>query len=483
MLDAIIHSGKVVSPWSTTDADVAIKDGKIAAIGSLNGAEATRRIDAKGLYVVPGGVDPHVHFGKMFAPFIELQSPFDATRAAAFGGTTTVVDFAWHAHGRDTAIEAIERRREELDPDVAIDYALHLIVSGALSLDEIRKIPEAIEYGIPSIKVFTCFGGDGRPESANFLVDDGRIWGVMDEVARHGGLVAVHAEDEAIVHHAIRRLTAEGRTEGRFISEARPNLAEAAAVKRLIVLAEATGAAVYFLHLSSHEAVEAVSGARARGLPVYAEVLHHYLVWSNEDYGRKNGAIYHNYPPLKSPQDRDAMWAALAAGVISTIGSDEATVPLDVKLHSPTIEEVTGGNNGIEMRVPVAFSEGVSAGKLSVNQFVAVTATNPAMLLGLLPRKGILAPGSDADVVLIDPEVKKTTRLADLHSVCDYSVWDGWEFHGYPVLTMAGGRVIVEDGEFRGQRGDGRFVPRTMSRDVTAGAHALSYERGGIAIA
>ena len=479
MFDTVVQGGSVVSPWSTTRADVGIKDGKFAAIGSLEGVGASRRIDATGKYVVPGGVDPHVHFGKMFAPFIELQSPFDATRAAAFGGTTTVVDFAWHAHGRDTPMGAIERRREELDAGVAIDYALHLIVSGRLTLDEIKAIPVAIEYGVPTIKVFTCFGGDDRPESASFFIDDGRIWGVMEQLAAHGGVLAVHAEDEAILHHAIRSLTSEGRTHGRYISEARPNLAETAAVKRLILLAEATGAAVYFLHLSSRQAIGAVAEARARGLPIYAEVLHHYLVWSNEDYARDKGSIYHNYPPLKSPDDREALWTGLAEGVVSTIGSDESTVPLDVKLHSPTIEEVTGGNNGIEMRVPVAFSEGVSTGRLSVNQFVATTATNPAMLLGLFPRKGIISPGSDADLVLIDPDVRKEVALADLHSVCDYSVWDGRNFEGYPVLTMARGRVLVEDGEFFGSRGGGEFIARRVPSEVTAGAHRLSYEHRG----
>lgn len=227
---------------------------------------------------------------------------------------------------------------------------------------------------------------------------------------------------------------------------------------RMLLLARRTGSPLYIVHVSSIETVEAMADARAKRWPVYGEALHNYLAFTNEDYAKPNGMIYHNYPALKSPRDQAALWQALSAGIVDVASSDDFTIPLAQKIAGTEVDNASGGHNGIETRMAYLFSEGVKAGRLSINRFVEVASTAPAKLFGLHPRKGIIAIGSDADIVVIDPDLKRRVTLAGLHSDCDYSLWDGWEFEGFPVLTMVRGQVLVEDGQWTGPEGVGQFV-------------------------
>jgi dihydropyrimidinase len=468
MLDLLIRGGKVVSPETTLEQDVGIRDGKVVSltVPGAGPAEAARVVDARGKYVLPGGIDAHVHFGIQF-PAFKIQAPFDASRAAACGGTTTVIDFAWQQHPHNTLMEAIQTKRAEMDEAMVVDYGLHAIISGDVEQSVIEEVPSAIEYGIPTIKLFTCF--PSGPGSAGFMVEDGRIWGIFQQLSAHGGMAVLHVEDQCIIEQATRQLFRQGRTEGKYIGEARPHLAEVAALNRMLVLAHWTKTPIYFVHMSTKEGVAAIADARAQRRPVYGEVLHHYLNFTNDDYFKPNGLIYHNYPPLRPKEDQDALWAWALDGSLNVVASDDFTVPLADKLMGQTVDNVTGGNNGVEIRLPIMFSEGVSKGRMSVNRMVALTSTNPAKVFGMYPKKGFIGPGGDADVVVIDPDLKKTITLADLHSACDYTAWEGWELHGYPIMTVARGSIVMEDGRFLGARGAGRFIPRTLSPEVLAG--------------
>jgi dihydropyrimidinase len=347
------------------------------------------------------------------------------------------------------------------------------MVTGLISFDVLEEMKDAIVDGVISFKMFTTFSGASA--SGSLYTDDGRIWGVMEQAARHGGIALVHCEDDCIIDFNVRRLYRQGQQQGTNIYLARPHLAEEAAIRRVLLLSQRSGSPVYIVHVSTQAGVAAIGEARAAGQPAYGEILHNYFTFCSEDSARPNGLTYHNYPPLKSAADREALWQGMGTGRgVDTVASDDFTIPLAAKLAGQQVDNVSGGHNGIETRIPVLFSEGVSRGRLSINRLVEVASTNPARLFGLYPRKGIIAPGSDADIVLIDPALRRTTRLEDLHSDCDYSLWDGWQFQGFPTLTMVRGEVLVQDGVWVGPEGIGQFVPGRTAAETDQRAVSLA---------
>ena len=459
MLDVLIQGGSVVSPHATERCDVGIRDGRVVVLAAPQSLdfEAARVIDARGKFVVPGGIDAHVHFNIALTPQMRAQSATYGGRAAAFGGTTTFIDFALQS-GAAGLVGAIERKQTEINNDKPdVDFALHAMITGEATFEVLDEIPEAISGGVSSFKMFTTFSGSSA--SGGLFMDDGRIWGVMQQTAKHGRIALVHCEDDCIIDFCVHKLHREGRQQAAHIHEARPSICEEAAIMRMLLLARRTGAPLYVVHVSSLEGVEAIAEARGKRQPVYGESLHNYLAFSNEDYAKPNGMIYHNYPALKSPRDRASLWEALRSGVLDVASSDDFTIPFAQKIAGKEVDNASGGHNGIETRMAYLFSEGVKAGTLSINRFVEVSSTAVAKLFGLYPRKGIIAIGSDADIVVIDPDLRRTVTLADLHSNCDYSLWDGWEFNGFPTLTMVRGNVLVENGEWTGPEGIGQFIP------------------------
>jgi dihydropyrimidinase len=459
MLDLAVVGGTVVTGAGSVRADVGVRDGRIsllAAPGTLT-EDAARRLDAAGSYVVPGGIDSHVHFNLGVTEAMRAQSAIDGSRAAAFGGTTTFIDFGFQA-GAGSPVEAATTKIKELgDQQPHVDYALHLMLTRVVTDRATEELPEVVSGGIASFKMFTTFAEGSA--SGNLFSDDGTIWGVMTAAERAGAMVMVHAEDDCIINYNTRRLYAEGRQAGRNIHLSRPPLAEEAAIRRMILLAERSGCPLYIVHVSSADGVAAIAQARARRLPVFGEVLHNYLVFTSDDYAKEEGTLYHNYPPLKSPADKDALWSAIRLGDLDTVASDDFTIPRAAKLSGQVVDNVPGGHNGIETRMDVLFSEGVSTGRLTIEQFIKLTAEAPARLFGLFPRKGTIAIGSDADLVLIDPQVRHTIRLDGLHSDCDYSLWDGWELSGKVTATVLRGQVLVENGRWVGPLHTGSFVP------------------------
>ncbi len=481
MLDLIIRSDRVVTPHGVGEYEIGIQGEQVVSV-AVPGAvtqEAGRVIDARGKIVVPGGVEPHDHTSmkipsqagpyNLFAPSETgqtSQKPSGASRACAFGGTTTVVDFAVSGPSRDP-LTAVAEKKKEWAGNSYVDYSLHCTLPGEPPPEYLAQIPEVISQGIPSIK---CYTRGRRPlYDPPSQVDEGYLYEVMTIVAQHGGIMVIHAENDAIISYMREKLKREGRVGFENIHLVHNNLSEDIEFRKVIRLAEQAGAAVYLLHVSAKEGVAAVAEARAKGLPIYGETLHCYTAFSCEKYKEPDGVKYHTYPSLKYPEDRDALWAAVLDGRLSIVATDDVTTSLEVKLRGKTIFDARGGHNGLETRLAYVFSEGVSKGKMSLQRFVDLTSANPAKILGMYPRKGAIAPGSDADIAIIDPNIKKKVKVSDLHSDSDFSIWEGWEFRGWPMVTILRGKVIVEGGKLLGGLSDGKFVARKIAPEVLDG--------------
>jgi len=470
VLDLVVTNGTVVTPAGVGSWDIGIRGETIVAVASPGTlpVEGARVLDAAGKLVVPGGVEPHAHLAHPILshpdePGLTL-GPEDDTRGMAHGGTTTHIDFCYVRPGGDIP-GAIEQRCARWKASSHVDYSFHVTLAGALPLRVFEQIPEAIQAGFPSLKVFTTNILPPHPKRQGNRLDFGRIQLAMEQAARHGGIVAVHAEDEDLVQFNYERFRAEGRMEGTNLHLVHNKLSELLSFRRTIALARATGAAVYFVHTSAREGVEAVAEARATGLPIYAETLHQYACFNAEYYKTPRGFCSHTYPSLKLPEDQEALWAGLLRDGVSTLATDEYPTTLAVKLRGKTIEDVTGGNVGAEARMGIAYTEGVVKRGMTLPRFAEITATNAARIFGLYPKKGLIAPGSDADLVFIDPTVRKTLTRADFH-VADYSPWEGWTVSGWPVTTILRGKVIADHGTLLGRLGDGCLVPRKIDPAV-----------------
>jgi dihydropyrimidinase len=466
VIDLIVRNGAVVTPDGAGVRDVAVEGERIVAIAAPGAlpAESARVIDAAGKVVVPGGVDPHTHLAhgimsRPEEPGLTL-GPEDDTRGMAFGGTTTHIDFCFVRPGDDMR-ETIEQRTKRWQGNSYVDYAFHVTLAGALPLQTFEQISEAIQAGFPSFKVFTTNILPIHPKRHQNRIDFGRIHFAMEKIAAAGGILVVHGEDEDVVQFNYERFRAEGRLDGANMHLVHSKLSEKLAFRRTITLAQATGCAVYFVHTSAREGVEAIGDGRAQGLPIYGETLHQYCCFNAEYYKTPRGFCSHTYPSLKFPEDQEALWRGLVSDGLSTLATDEYPTTLDIKLRGKTIEDVTGGNVGAEARLGIAWSEGVVKRGMSPTRFAEITATNAARIFGLYPRKGVIAPGSDADLVLIDPAVDKTLTREDFH-VSDYSPWEGWRVSGWPVTTILRGKVIADRGRLLGSAGDGRFASRKI---------------------
>ena len=473
MLDCVIKGGQVVTPQAVGEMDVGIQGEKIVAVGwsGTLSEQAARVIDASGKIVIPGGIEPHAHIGIPVPsewsgqPDIMTQPPQDASRAAAFGGVTTIVDFAGDlsfAEVEDATpksiMSVVEERRSVFRTHAYTDYTFHYILAGEVAPETISEIGEAIQEGVASFKIFTTF----HP----IRVPYGHLWTIFAEVAKHGGIMAVHAEEDEVVRYMTEKLKREGRDQGYNLHLVHNNISEDLAFRHIIRLAQHTEAGIYFVHTTAKEGVAAIAEARAAGQPVYGEALHNYLQFTCEDYKKPGGTAIHTYPAIKFADDRDALIAGLMDGRLATTATDEYTTHKGPKLWGDTIETVCGGHNGIETRMPVAFTKFVAERNMSLQRFVDITSANAAKLLGLYPRKGAIQPGSDADLVLIDPDMKKTLTMDDLHADSDYSIWEGFACQGYPVLTMLRGKVIVDQGQLVGSSTDGQWLKRRVSGDI-----------------
>ena len=469
MFDLIIRNGQVVTPWGVGDWDIAVQGEKIVAVAANHTLteETARVIDATGKVVVPGGIEPHAHVHAPVMGHGDLKTapPEEVSRAAVFGGTTTILDFAIQFPGIDIN-QAIQERTGVWRGNSYADYAHHLMLLGDISDNTLGQLNEHIQDGFASVKIFTT---NIRPPSMSGeprMVRMGHLHDLMERVQRHGAMLMVHAEDDDMVQHMYRKLADQEQTEWWNMHLVHSNESEDVSFRRVLRVAEWTGSPVYFVHVSAGEGLAAVQEARAKGMAVYGETLHNYCCFSADNYREENGMKYHTYPSLKSEQDRQALWDGIVRGGLSAMATDEYCTTWDVKVAGRSVTDVTGGHNGIETRLGITYSEGVSKRGMSLQRFVDVTSANAAKIMGLYPRKGVIAPGSDADIVLIDPNIKRPLTMSDFH-ISDYSIWEGHEVEGWPVMTILRGMVAVEEGRLRTGQNSGKFQRRKVDPEVT----------------
>jgi dihydropyrimidinase len=471
MLDILIRDGLVVGDGYERALDVGIADETIAFVGRADAAtEAVRVIEAAGKIVMPGGVEAHAHIhepmhrGWTQGEEVWLQSPEGATRAAFHGGTTTVCSFAFmtvHVEKQLYDVNAAIADRDAIfSARSYTDYAFHPVLAGEVSEHTLGTLAEAIQGGTPTVKVFTT---DLTTKQGGVMIDSGSLRDVLGVVADEGGILMSHSEDDGIIKRMEAKLRREGRAQLPNVHLVHTSLCEELAFRQVATIARDAQAPLYFVHVCGASALNVVDEARAAGQPVYGEALHNMLCFSLDDYLEPDGAKYHIGMGLRPKEDCAALWDGLAdGGALSTLATDEYTTSFEVKMAGNDIESTPGGHAGIETRGMIGFSEGHRKGRMTLRRFVEVFSTNPAKLMGLYPRKGLIAPGSDADIVVWDPEVRRTITIDALHHEGDYSPWEGWDIEGWPAMTLRRGEVVVEDGELLAQPGTGRFVKRSL---------------------
>src|SRR6516164_1463911 len=472
VLDIIIRGGDVVTPQGVTQCDVAIAGDTIAAIAApetLPAQSAGRVIDANRRIVMPGGIDPHVHLHHVWikpdGTPLTTAGPEQVGRAALFGGTTTFIDFAYWRDGM-SARDAVEARDRDFVGKSPCDWFYHIMLHSEPPPSFGGQLAEAIEAGYPTLKIFTT---NILPSRTGRMIDFGDIWEAFQVLAKSGGLGVIHAEDNDIVMHMYAKLIREGRVAFEHLAEVHNQLSEDLSFRRILRLAESVpGTALYMMHVSAASGVTAIAEARAKGLAVYGESLHQYMLFSAEDYRRPNGQIYHTYPSLKSPQDQRALWEGTLSGAINCIATDELCCTLREKTMGRRIDDTVGGNSGVEPRLGVMYTEMVVRRGYSLPRYVDLVATNAARIMGLYPRKGVLAVGSDADIAILDPNRRGKVRSEDLHET-DYTPWQGHDIFAWPVMTILRGAIVVDNGRFQGREGAGRYLKRKIADEILHG--------------
>lgn len=467
MTDLLLRGGTVVTATGSRHADVAVDGGRITAVQTdLGGLAAAARelVDAAGLLVLPGAVDVHTH--TRVASDAEPDRFFQDSLAAAFGGTTTFLAFNNPGTGSSPAAEAsllagLREWRAATDHDSAIDYGVSLVISGRMD-DPIGELPAVIDAGVPTCKAFMVF---------DFRLDDRRLYDAMRVMGERGGMLQVHCEDPVLLDAAVNSALQRGDILPRYHATTRPAYVEAVATARTMAFARMSGAPVHVVHLSSAEALEEVRRAKAGGVRAFAETCPHYLVLTDERYDDPDPwscARFIISPPLRTPADRDALWAGLADGSLDLVATDHVPDRLAMEkaeaARGVPFDRISNGAPGIETLLTLLYSEGVARGRLTVERMVDILATTPARRFGL-GAKGAIEVGRDADLVLFDPAAGRTIRAADLHHTSDYTPYEGLAVAGAVRSVFMRGRSVVRDGVFVGRRGEGAFQERTIVAD------------------
>ncbi len=490
--DVILRNGLIVTAERRFAADIRVAGGKISQIGPrlTQKGSAALEIDVAGHLVLPGGIDPHVHLS-LPRIYSAGSGPWaddfeSGSRAALAGGITTLGHMSF-PRPSEALLETVEREAEVIRTQAIADLMLHPVIGtpswtslvlSVLGMQEVRdfaslvaELPGLAEAGHPSIKIFMSFEDFDR-SFEGYL-------GVVRAAREAGLLVMVHCEDAATIAQATQELVAQGRAGLEHFAESRPVLAEELATKRAVAMCEETGTPLYLVHLSSERALRVCEAARARGLPIYVETRPLYLHLTRERFQAPDGPLYVGQPPLREAQDVDALWRGLAQGSIQTIATDHVAWTREQKMDpSLSIEDLRPGVNNLQVMLPMLYSEGVRKQRITLERFVAVTSTNAARLFGLYPRKGTIEVGSDADLVIWDPEATKTIHGSNALSRAGFSIYEGWEVTGWPRLTLRRGVVVYQDGQVVGQPGTGQLLTRAKFSD--AATRHVAVEDGAV---
>jgi dihydropyrimidinase len=451
----LIKNGTIITAADLYQGDVYVENETITAIGTNLPMNADRVIDATDRYVIPGGIDCHTHLDMPFGGTTSADDFESGTIAAAFGGTTSIVDFAIQYRGQ-TLHHAWETWMKKADGKAAIDYGFHMIMTEVD--DQIEQEMDAlVRQGITSFKLFMAYPGV-------FMLDDASIFRAMLRTGKNGGTICMHAENGGVIDVLVQKALAEGKTAPRYHALTRPARAEGEATHRAIALAEIADVPVYIVHLSASEALEMVTEARDRGLPAFAETCPQYLFLSYDNYEEPGfeGAKYVMSPPLRPRDTQDRLWRGLAFNDLQAISTDHCPFCMKEQkvLGKDDFSKIPNGAPGIETRMSLVYDGGVRTGRIALNRWVELTSTSPAKIFGLFPRKGTIAPGADADVVVFNPAKKQTLSVRTLHMKVDYNPYEGREVQGVSETVISRGRVIVENGKFTGRPGGGSFIKR-----------------------
>lgn len=475
-MSLLIKNGRIVTAVDDYYADVLIDGEQVAMIGRDLAVESARVIDAAGRLVIPGGIDPHTHMEMPFGGTTSADDFETGTRAAAFGGTTTIVDFAIQTKGGST-LQGLETWHEKAAGKAVIDYGFHMIVTD-MPDSRLVEMGRLADEGVTSYKLFMAYPGV-------LYSDDATIFRTMRRAGEDGTLVCMHAENGIVIDEIVKAAIKEGKTAPRYHAKTRPTRMEGEGVHRAIAIAEVAGVPVYIVHLSSSDALEEVKRARDRGVHAFAETCPQYLLLDETSYDQPGfeGAKYVMTPALREKWNQDKLWQGLQFGDLHTIATDHCPFCFggQKELGRDDFTKIPNGAPGVENRMSLIYNGGVVSGRISVNKFVELTSTAAAKMFGMFPKKGTIAVGSDADIVVFDPERVETISVANPHTHhmnVDYNTFEGMRVQGFPEIVIARGQVVVENNAFLGRKGAGRFIKRARYGDLLrpASARALSIQ-------
>jgi len=454
-MKTVIRNGRIVTAVDDYQADLLIEDGKVAMIAKSIDAEADKVIDAKGRLVIPGGIDPHTHMDLPFGGTSSSDNFETGTIAAAHGGTTTIIDFAVQYKGQDLN-EALDVWFAKAENRTSIDYGFHLICTD-LPDERLPQIKSMIDQGVSSFKLFMAYPGV-------FLVDDATIYKAMKTAGAHGGLICMHAENGVVIDAIVKQALAEGKTAPKYHALTRPTKAEAEGVHRAIALAEIAETSVYIVHLSCSDSLDEITRARDNGTPAYAETCPQYLFLDYSVYEQPGfeGAKWVMTPPIREKWNQDKLWCGLKFNDLQVVSTDHCPFCFkeQKELGRNDFSKIPNGGPGVEHRMSLVYNGGVAQGRISLNRFVEITSTSAAKIFGLFPRKGTIAVGSDADIVIFDPNEEMTISAKTHHMNVDYSCYEGMKVRGVTKTVLSRGEVVVEEGLYVARAGRGVFLKR-----------------------
>jgi dihydropyrimidinase len=454
-MDLVIRGGTLVTSSEEIKADIGIRGEKIVSIGRNLPRLGAKVIDARNRYVLPGGIDVHVHFLLPFCGTVSSDDFETGTRAAARGGVTTIIDFAMQ-DPKFGLLYGIEKRKKQAEGKVCIDYSLHGIITD-YNLEIEKELPLVLKAGVSSFKMFMVY------ESEGWSSDDKALYRALEVSRELSFRLMVHAENEKIIKLLEARVE---KARGAFgLALTRPWFVEEEAILRAIKWAEVTQGRLYIVHVSTYRGAAAIMEAQKRGIDVYGETCPHYLVFDESIYKTKEGYLFACCPQVKTKRDRQGLWQAIKDGGISVISTDTCTFTRAQKgMWQGDFKRIPFGLPGVETMIPLLWTQGKRKGRLNLKDIVRLTSTNPAKLFGLYPKKGGILVGADADLIIIDPKKKEKIDSSKMETRCDWSPYEGFELYGFPEITLCRGKIIVDKGKFVGLPGFGKFLKRNKSK-------------------